>query len=186
MPSALLYGHSQTGGMGLDMRAALQAAGFDVTLSVHNGKTDAWLLDHLPELGDLGPYKRVVAYLGGNATAPDAATIVQLAQALGGPDKVAVVLPPLNADKAPDAEKAYRNAAHVQALQGSGFRVYIVQAPGSDFWDGVHLNPGSVASQALAEQVMADWKAGAPWWAWALGIGLGLGAYGLWKRRGVV
>ena len=184
MPRALLYGHSQTGGMGLDMRQALQAAGFDVTLSVHNGKADPWLLDHLPELGDLGAYKRVVAYLGGNADNADPQTIVALAQALGGPDKVAVVLPPINADKAPDAQKAARNAGHLQAPQGQGFRVYLVQAPGSDFWDGIHLNPGTVASQALAEQIMVDWKGGAPWWVWAIGLGLGMAAYGAWKRQG--
>lgn len=183
MPAALLYGHSQTGGMGLDMRNALRAAGFDVTIDVNNGKADPWLLANLPNLGDLGQYSRVVAYLGGNTDTGNGPQIVQIAQSLGGPDKVAVVLPPINVDDPPSPAKMARNAVHVEALQSAGFRVYMVQAPGSSFWDGVHLNHGTVASMDLAKQIMADWKVGAPWWVWAIGVGVVMGGIGWWRRQ---
>lgn len=121
MPTALIYGHSQSGGMGLDVQKLLSKAGWKVVRVTKVGWSDGQLGAGIPELtGSPGQYDRIFYYGGANPKASKEATgnsILANVAKLGGPSKVTVVLAPYNDAKGrhprrpDDARLALRAAA---------------------------------------------------------------------------
>lgn len=169
MPSALLYGHSQTGGMGIDQEKALKSAGFTTSRVVHNGKNDAALLALTSDLTEKqANADRVFLYAGGNS---DASTVPEITALIDyfGPERVTVILPPVNQGRDDDKIAAQRakNAANVEglALQSDtrNVRVYSIEAPYDQFssnTDHVHLAAGSQASKDFAQRVIDEMDGG--------------------------
>ena len=156
---ALIFGHSQSGGMGLDMVAALKGLGFAVTRKTHNGANDAALIKYLPEVGDPVQYDRVFLYAGGNSDDPTVDQIKQLVNHFGA-DRTAVILPPVNVGRKPDKVEAQRakNKGNFDGLQGF-VPVYSIEADYANFTsntDHVHLRAGSKPSVDLVAKVLAD------------------------------
>ena len=157
-PIALVYGHSQSGGMGLDLVSALKTRGYSVVRSTHNGWSDAKLLAGIPELGDLSRFSRVYLYGGGNNPAPTPDTLLKMVDIFGGPCKVVVVLPPYNAAKESAdvmTDPATKGWANSRALEAAGVPCFRAVFAGSDFTDGVHLRAGCAASKAFAAEIAA-------------------------------
>jgi hypothetical protein len=156
---ALIFGHSQSGGMGLDMVAALKGLGFDVKRKTHNGANDAALIKDLPDLGDPAQYDRVFLYAGGNSDNPTVDQIKQLVNHFGV-SKTVVILPPVNVGRKPDKVEAQRakNKGNFDGLQGF-VPVYSIEADYADFTsntDHVHLRAGSKPSVDLVAKVLTD------------------------------
>lgn len=156
---ALIFGHSQSGGMGLDMVAALKGLGFDVKRKTHNGANDAALIKDLPDLGDPVQYDRVFLYAGGNSDDPTVDQIKQLVNHFGA-DRTAVILPPVNVGRDPTKVAAQRvkNKGNFDGLQGF-VPVYSIEADYADFTsntDHVHLRAGSKPSVDLVAKVLTD------------------------------
>ena len=188
---ALVYGHSQSGGMGLDLEKALKKAGYSVTRVTKVGWNDAKLVQYLPEL-PAGPYDRVFLYVGGNSDAPTPTAIGQLVQAFDG--KAVVILPPVNTERTKKggaeatAALVAKNEGNRAALAGK-VRVYTFSGGLSDFEpDQIHMRPGSAASKAAAQAIVGDLQAPAVKAGFdpVLFVGLGLiaaVALALWARR---
>ena len=156
---ALVFGHSQSGGMGLDMVAALKKLGFDVKRKTHNGANDAALLKDLPDLGDPAQYDRVFLYAGGNSDDPTVDQIKKLVDTFGA-SKTVVILPPVNVGRDPAKVEAQRakNKGNFDGLQGY-VPVYSIEADYADFTsntDHVHLRAGSKPSVDLVAKVLGD------------------------------
>ena len=156
---ALVFGHSQSGGMGLDMVAALKGLGFAVTRKTHNGANDAALIKDLPDLGDPSQFDRVFLYAGGNSDDPTVGQIKQLVDHFGAA-KTVVILPPVNVGRDPAKVAAQRakNKGNFDGLQGY-VPVYSIEAEYADFTsntDHVHLRAGSKPSKDLVSQILSD------------------------------
>lgn len=156
---ALVFGHSQSGGMGLDMVAALKALGFDVKRKTHNGANDKALIADLPELGDPAQYDRVFLYAGGNSDDPTVDQIKALVNHFGAA-KTVVILPPVNTGRDPAKVAAQRakNKGNYDGLLGF-VPVYSIEADYADFTsntDHVHLRAGSKPSKDLVATVLGD------------------------------
>ena len=149
----LLYGHSQTYGMGADLQAALRAQGHDVTRIWHSGWRDPELLQAVYSLPS-GPWDRVYLYLGGNTTTPTTEALLGIVQHFGI-DRSTVILPPVNADYTSYAPTRRRvNSAHADALQALNVRTYQLETTGNFFQpDQVHLLAGSQPSIDLANRI---------------------------------
>lgn len=179
---ALLYGHSQTGGMGIDLSAALQARGWKVKRVVHNGADDGELLALLPAVGDLAGFDRVWLYGGGNSDAPTVASLKKLVQALGA-KRTVLILPPINVDRDP-AKLAAQTAKNTGNQAGLESLVPVVQnrANASEFSaDSIHMRAGSAASKAAAQEAIAA-ASGSSGAGWALAaIGAAALGYAVWR-----
>ena len=154
---ALVYGHSQSGGMGLDLAKALAKAGIDVERVTHVGYTDKKLINARKDIKS-GPFDLVFLYAGGNSNKPTPNDIVELARTFPSA-RVSVVLPPVNVDRDAQAVAALRekNAGNKAGVSAAGLKVYTVEAHASDFWpDKIHMRPKSAASVELANKIVAD------------------------------
>lgn len=164
----LIYGHSQSGGMGLDFQKLLKSAGHQVTRVTEVGWNDDKLKGGIPKLtGDPGQYDLVYYFGGGNSDSPSADTLKQIVDMLGGKNKVTVILPPYNDSKVPanimddPTTKGYINQ---KALEDVGVRVFRQAFPASDFWpDKIHLRPYSKSSANFASMVLFDKPAKFPY-----------------------
>lgn len=165
MPSALLFGHSQTGGMGIDLANALKNAGYSVSRVVHNGAHDSQLVSFLSDLSDKqAASDKVFLYAGGNSDDPSVPDITALINYFGA-DRCTVILPPVNQGRDPAKIAAQRikndgNKAGLQAQDSTkNVRIYAIEADWDQFTantDHVHLRAGSPASVALANQIVAE------------------------------
>lgn len=154
---ALVYGHSQSGGMGLDLVKQLRAAGIETQRVTHVGYTDKKLIAARADVTG-GPFDVVVLYAGGNSSKPTPADIIELARSFPSA-RVSVVLPPVNTDRESSAVAALRDkvAGNKAGAEQAGLKVYTVEAGGSQFWpDKVHMRPGAAASVQLAKTIVGD------------------------------
>jgi len=157
---ALIYGHSQSGGMGLDLEKALKKAGFAVTRATRVGKNDKWLLANVKDV-PAGTYDRVFLYLGGNSDNPTPTEILSLVDVFGA-DRTVVILPPVNrertkkgGDEAIAALRA-KNMGNFKAI-GDSVRTYMIEGGNADFEpDQIHMKPGSKVSKPLAQKILED------------------------------
>lgn len=152
---ALIYGHSQSGGMGLDVEKLLKQKGFTVVRETKVGYTDRRLVSYLPNVPS-GPYDRVYLYVGGNSDVPDVKNIRALIEHFGA-SRTVVVLGPVNLDHAERAPTLQARNAGNRAGVADLVRVYDLQAGQSAFWpDKLHVKPGVPESKRLAEQIVAE------------------------------
>ena len=156
MPSALIYGHSQSGGMGLDLDKALRKRGWKVSRTTRVGWNDGKLLANLDDVeAEAAAASRVYLYGGGNSDKPSVKQLRELVQALG-PSKTVLILPPVNLDRDADDVAAQRakNKGNADGLADL-VPVFQLEAAGSNFWpDKIHMRPGSPTSLAAAEQLV--------------------------------
>lgn len=162
---ALVYGHSQSGGMGLDLVSALKKVGYTVERITHIGYTDPKLLKAAPETVTAD---RVFLYAGGNTDNADPESIRKLVDHFGR-ERTVVVLGPINSDNPKADLWRARNAGNVEGLKDY-VRVYSVEASGKEFWpDKLHMKPGAPSSVKLAKQIVTDLTgtppsdSGTPW-----------------------
>lgn len=155
---ALIYGHSQSGGMGLDLEKALKKAGFAVTRATRVGKNDKWLLAHVKEV-PAGPYDQVFLYVGGNSDNPTSNEIMGLVNTFGA-DRTVAILPPVNRERSKkggdEAIAALRakNMGNFKAI-GNSVRTYMTEGGNADFEpDQIHMRPGSTPSKDLAQKIL--------------------------------
>ena len=187
MKSAAIYGHSQSGGMGLALQKLLQGRGVAVSRVTKVGATDKRLLDEIGDvLDDARAADVVFLYAGGNTDNPSVPTLKKLLAALG-PRKTVVILPPINTDRESDRLTVLRarNAANAAGLDGLA-PVLQVEAPAGQFWpDGIHLRPDSEVAKAEAQRAIdAASNRGAAPWVVAAGAGVvGLGLLYWWRSR---
>lgn len=162
MPTALIYGHSQSGGMGLDVQKLLSKAGWKVVRVTKVGWSDGQLGAGIPELtGSPGQYDRIFYYGGANPKASKEATgnsILANVAKLGGPSKVTVVLAPYNDAKEPAgilADQTTRGWHYEQQLKAAGVKVYRPLLPSKAFWpDRVHVKPYTAEGLELAQAII--------------------------------
>jgi len=172
VPQALIFGHSQSGGMGLDLEAALKARGWAVKRSTIVGANDAKLVSLVPEVADYAASAdRVFLYGGGNSESPSVDDLRALVVALGA-GKTVLVLPPVNVDDPNRAEMVRaKNAGNAAALHEL-VPVYAVEGPSSSFQaDKIHMRPGCPESVGLASKIVQelDRKLTPTWLPWAVG-----------------
>lgn len=149
--NVLIYGHSQSGGMGLDLVSALKKAGHSVERVTRIGYTDPKLLQEAPT----SAADRVVLYAGGNTDKADPESIRKLIDHFGK-ERTVVVLGPVNADNPKADLWRARNAGNVEGLKDH-VRVYSVEASGKEFWpDKLHMKPKAPSSVQLAKQIVTD------------------------------
>lgn len=181
---ALVFGHSQSGGMGLDLVAALKKREWQVVRSTHNGFSDYKLLNFIPDLGDLSQIDRTYLFAGANNPHPTPETILKMVKLLGGAERVTVILPPYNeAKESPTvmADQTTKGWVNSQALKAAGVPVYRVLAPAKEFSDGIHLRRGSATSKELAEQIVGGQSQIGQAVTGAVGVGAVVGvAFLLW------
>lgn len=171
--NVLIYGHSQSGGMGLDLVSALKAAGHRVERVTHIGYTDPKLLQEAPT----STADRVVLYAGGNTDKADPESIRKLVDHFGR-ERTVVVLGPINSDNPKADLWRARNAGNVEGLK-EYVRVYSVEASGKEFWpDKLHMKPKAPSSVQLAKQIVTDLTGSPPpadsgtFWPLIAGAGL--------------
>lgn len=161
---ALVYGHSQSGGMGLDFVKLLKKQGYDVERVTKNGWSDKQLKGGIPELtGDPAGYARIVYFAGANPKGQSreviAGTILENAATMGGPSKVLVVLAPYNQAKEPPGlltQTDTRGWLYEQQLRKAGYKVYRPLLPEKVFWpDQVHVKPYTAEGLELAADALA-------------------------------
>lgn len=151
----LIYGHSQSEGMGLDVERLLKQAGFSVTRVTKRGYNDRRLVRDVPTL-PAGPWDRVILYAGGNSDTPSVGAIRELIGAFGA-DRTVVVLPPVNVDN-PERVNIGRakNAGNVAGISDL-VRVYAIEADQRSFYpDKIHMKPGCPPSKELAGRIVSD------------------------------
>ncbi len=154
---AFIYGHSQTGGMGLDAEKALKKAGYAVERITRVGYGDGKLLKEAPSTdADL-----VVLFAGGNTDTANPTAIRSLVDHFGQGRTLVVLSPVCSAYAKADALRA-RNAGNVAGL-GTYVRVYSVEAGPEEFQpDKIHMKAGSPSSTKLAQRIVADLQAKPP------------------------
>lgn len=160
---ALVYGHSQSGGMGLDFVKLLKKQGYDVERVTKVGWSDKQLQGGIPELtGNPSQYQRIVYFGGANpkqSREATAATILHNAATLGGPSKVLVILAPYNRAKEPAdllTQKDTRGWLYEAELRKAGYQVYRPLFPASVFWpDRIHVMPGTTIGREFAANALA-------------------------------
>lgn len=154
----LIYGHSQSGGMGLDFQKQLKKAGHTVDRVTKVGWNDAKLLSNIPSLGDVSKYDGVYFFGGGNNDKPTPDTLLKIVDSLGGKDKVMVILPPYNDSKeSPDVmtDPTTKGFANQKALENNGVTVFRRLFPSDAFWpDKIHLKPYTKFSSDFAMEVL--------------------------------
>lgn len=148
----LIFGHSQSGGMGLDLERMLRGLGYDVTRKTVNGANDRALRLQVPS----GPWDRVYLYAGGNSDSPSVEDIRSLIGFFGG-NRTVVILPPTNTgDAVRLSMMRAKNAGNAAGLRGL-VRVYAIEAGPHEFGpDGIHMRPGAPSSVALATRIVAE------------------------------
>lgn len=160
---ALVYGHSQSGGMGLDFVKLLKQQGYEVTRVTKSGWSDKRLQGGIPDLtGDPAQYDRVF-YFGGANPQQDkektAVTLLENAAMLGGPAKVTVILAPYNqAKEDPNvlSDRTTRGIVYEETLRKAGYATYRPLFPGDLFWqDGVHVKPYTPEGLEFAADAIA-------------------------------
>lgn len=160
---ALVYGHSQSGGMGLDFVKLLKQQGYEVTRVTKSGWSDKQLQGGIPDLtGDPAQYDRVFYFGGANPKQSKEATtqtILENAAQLGGTGKVTVILAPYNQEKElPDvlSDRTTRGIFYEEALRQAGYRVYRPLFPASMFWgDRIHVKPYTAEGLEFAADAIA-------------------------------
>lgn len=160
---ALVYGHSQSGGMGLDFVKLLKAQGYDVTRVTKSGWSDKGLQGGIPDLtGDPAQYDRIIYFGGANpqqSREATAQTLLQNGAMLGGPDKVTVILAPYNqAKEDPNvlSDRTTRGIIYEETLREAGYKTYRPLFPGYLFWqDGVHVKPYTKEGLEFAADALA-------------------------------
>jgi hypothetical protein len=153
---ALIYGHSQSGGMGLDLEKGLKKAGVAVKRITNVGYNDAKLLKAAPAQVDAD---FVFLYAGGNSDTADPEAIRKLVDHFGK-QRTFVVLGPVSTAHAKGDLWRERNKGNVEGLKGY-VPVYSVEAEAKEFWpDKLHMKPGAPTSVKLAQQILADAKIG--------------------------
>lgn len=162
MPSALIYGHSQSGGMGLDLEKALRKRGWKVSRTTRVGWNDGKLLVNVDDVQvQADAADRVYLYGGGNSDKPSVKPLRELVQALGAA-KTVLILPPVNTDRDADdvAAQRLKNKGNADGLADL-VPVVQVEASGDNFWgDKIHMRPGSPQSLAVADQLVQPLAAG--------------------------
>lgn len=186
MPSALIFGHSQSGGMGLDLEAALKARGWAVKRSTQVGANDAKLVALVPSVADAAAEAdRVYLFGGGNSESPSVDDLRALVAALGA-GKTTLILPPVNVDDPSRAEMVRaKNAGNAAGLQDR-VPVLAVEGPASSFQpDKIHMRPGCPESVGLAGRLMQDLdrKPFPTWLLWAAGGVVVVGLIGILASR---
>lgn len=187
MAKALIYGHSQSGGTGLDLEKALRMKGFKVTRVTRVGWSDKKLLDNVADVAADAAAAQVIAlYGGGNSDKPTVEPLRKLIEALGA-QKVLLVLPPVNLDRDDAQAHLAKNEANADGVKDL-VPIYRLQGGASDFWpDGIHMKPGVKPSVALAKQIVDDIRerGALPVWPWVVGSAvLAALAVAWWRRRG--
>ena len=135
--------------MGLDLEKSLKSLGYSVDRITKIGWNDSKLLNEVQNLGDVSRFDKVFLYCGGNSSSPSVDTIESLVNALGGSEKVVVILPPQNSEASDKSKKNY------DGLTAKSLSPMLWIFPSSDFWpDGVHLKPGSKSSKLAASEVI--------------------------------
>lgn len=186
MPSALIFGHSQSGGMGLDLEAALKARKWSVKRSTNVGANDAKLVGLVPTVADAAAEAdRIYLYGGGNSEKPSVDDLRALVVALGA-GKLTLILPPVNVDDPSRADMVRaKNAGNAAGLREL-VPVLAVEGPSSSFQpDGIHMRPGCPESAGLAARLMQDLdrKPFPKWLLWALGGVVVVGLVGIIASR---
>ena len=163
---ALIFGHSQSGGLGLELARVLKKAKVDVTRVTKVGWNDAKLLGYLPSVPK-GPYKYVFLYVGGNSDNPTPVQINKLVEHFktAGAD-VSVILPPVNTER---TKKGGATATAALRAKNAGnrkgivdVRVYEIEGTNADFEpDQIHMRASSAASKTLAQKMLANLGLGA-------------------------
>lgn len=156
---ALIYGHSQSGGMGLDFEKILKTKGFQVKRVTKVGFNDYALKKGIPEFtGDPKQYDVVYYFGGGNLDKPTPDTLKEIVALLGGKEKVTVILPPYNSDKVSQnimSDPTTKGYINQTSLESEGIKVYRQVFPAGDFWpDRIHLKPHSKSSVEFASMVL--------------------------------
>ena len=153
---ALIYGHSQSGGMGLDLEKGLKKAGVSVKRITNVGYNDVKLLKAAPAQVDAD---FVFLYAGGNSDKAEPEAIRKLVDHFGK-QRTFVVLGPVSTAHAKGDLWRERNKGNVEGLKGY-VPVYSVEAGAKEFWpDKLHMKPGAPTSVKLAQQILADAKIG--------------------------
>lgn len=163
---ALIYGHSQAGGIGLGLKAALKSKGYDVNLVIKNGANDSRLIREIGDVGDPKSYDLVFLFVGGNGPyVPNPEKIATIINFFD-PSKTSIVLPPLNLDaidkatgkKNEELGPGPRNRANRDGILqkfGGMVKVHIPYGRGSDFWDGTHMNHGAAGTKEFIQNVFS-------------------------------
>lgn len=155
----LLYGHSQTGGMGLDLRDLLVSKGNTVKVVVHNGWNDYALLEELPNVLKKGEYQRVYLFVGGNLDSPTPEQINEMVNYCGGPTVAQAILPPYNSKKTTSEvfnDKSLKGYVNRTFLEKNGVTVWVGRFPSSDFSDGIHVKHKSASSKQFANMIYSE------------------------------
>lgn len=154
--NVLLYGNSQSGGMGVAVEKALKKAGHTVKRVTRNGADDGDLLAYLTKLPDPAQFDRTVLYAGGNSSKPDPTKIDKLVSYFGT-GRTVVVLPPINLDHPDPVWRENRRATATANAAGlkSTSKVFLVEAPGKSFQtDHVHMLSTAPEAQAMALNIV--------------------------------
>lgn len=160
---ALVYGHSQSGGMGLDFVKLLKQQGYDVTRVTQSGWSDKQLQGGIPDLtGDPAQYDRIIYFGGANpqqSREATAQTLLENAALLGGPAKVTVILAPYNQDKEDPnvlSDRTTRGILYEETLRKAGYSTYRPLFPGYLFWpDRTHVKPYTKEGLEFAADALA-------------------------------
>lgn len=158
--TALLYGHSQTGGIGLALKRALESKGYKVKLIIKNGANDSRLLSEVGEAGDPQQYSKVFIFAGGNyPKVPRVPEISSMIQHFG-PQKTTLILPPINIDEEVAKNIVSRNESNRSGIInkfGGVVKVYIPAGTTKDFSpDGIHMKANSAASANLSSKIVSE------------------------------
>jgi hypothetical protein len=156
---ALIYGHSQAGGVGLGLKSALKSVGYDVNLVIKNSANDSRLLREIGDAGDPKQYDKVYLFVGGNSPYIPKVDLISSMINLFGPEKTSIVLPPTNIDKYKVADIGSRNKANKEGILqrfGGVVKVYIPYGHSNDFSDGIHMNHNALGTKRFIQDIFAE------------------------------
>lgn len=156
---ALIYGHSQAGGLGLGLKSALTSLGYEVNLVVKSGANDDVLLSGIKNVGDPNEYDKVYLFVGGNWPKVPKVDAISSMVNFFGPKKTAVILPPTNTDENEVAAEGTRNKKNKDGIIqkfGGIVKVYIPYGKTEEFTDGIHMRNGSAGSKRLIQDLFLE------------------------------
>jgi hypothetical protein len=149
--TALVFGHSQTAGMGKDLESKLKSLGFTVTRDPHIGANDSALISFATPHTNKN-WSKVFLFAGGNSTRASAGDINTLIDMFGR-EKVVVILPPIHVGS--DRETMVRTKNQANKAGISPIPAIIVEAgPASFMRDGIHMKSGTPESIDAANQAI--------------------------------
>lgn len=160
----LIYGHSQSYGMGIDLTHHLSKAGHKTNRVTKVGWSDLDLKKGIPELtGDPSQYDYIYYVAGANPKGMDKEKISKLilenVATLGGKNKVTVILAPYNDSKEPKDilnDTSTRGYLYEKDLRAAGVKVYRPLFPSSIFEpDTIHVKAGTKIGRDFAAEVIA-------------------------------